>query len=127
MTAVATDFERAQIAYSGKIRTFSRKTFRFIPGYELADLEAEMLEVLWKCVRAYDPNKGAGFNTLFWRSAHRRLISIRRFYGAQKRGAEWYQLDNDALIRVLDEVVQEFSAEDWYLAIHSVRISSDIL
>lgn len=108
--------------YSPKIATFARKTYYFIPGFEQQDLEAEMLEVLWKCVESYDPNRGAGFNTLFWRSARRRLISIKRHYAAKKRAAEWVMLDEEAFVSVCDEAISDFSAEEWALAIQTVRL-----
>jgi DNA-directed RNA polymerase specialized sigma24 family protein len=114
-------FEQAALAYSPKIATFSKKTFRYIPGFEQQDLEAEMLEVLWKCVNAYDPNQGAGFNTLFWRSAHRRLISIRRYYAAKKRAAEWVLLDEEEFVAVCDSVIHDYSAEEWVMAFEEVR------
>lgn len=122
MGETATAFELAQTQYAKKIATFSKKTFRFIPGFEQDDLENEMLEVLWRCVNAYDPNKGAGFNTLFWRSAHNRLKTIRRHYSAKKRAAEWVLLDEEAFAAICDQIISDYSAEDWYLAIAAVGL-----
>jgi DNA-directed RNA polymerase specialized sigma24 family protein len=121
MQSVAQKFELAQAMYAPKIRTFSEKSFRFLPGYERQDLEADMLEVLWLCVQSYDPDKGARFSTLFWTAAKRRLISIRRRFGAQKRSAEWVILNGDELAAAIDSVISEFSAEDYAVAFLSLR------
>lgn len=117
----ATAFEMAQVKYAPKIRTFSENTWRYLPGYERQDLEADMLEVLWTCVQSYDPDRGARFSTFFWTAAKRRLISIRRHYGAQKRSAEWVHLDGDALAEMVDEIVTEASAEDYALAFAAIE------
>lgn len=115
-------FERAQVMYAPKIRTFAEKTWRFLPGYDRADLEQEMVEVLWRCVLAYDPNRGARFSTLFWRSARRQLITIRRYVGAQKRKCEAYEvMDGDVLAQEIDSVLREFSAEDYAIGFLAVE------
>lgn len=116
-----TNFERAQLKYEPKIRTFSKTAWRFLPGYEQADLEAEMLEVLWLCVERYDPDRGAQFSTFFWTAAKRRLISIRRHFGAKKRAAEWVHLDGDALTAAVDEILQEFSADEYAEAFETIN------
>lgn len=118
----ATKFELAQVEYQRKIKTFANKTYRMIPGYSSEDLQSEMLEVLWKCVNAYDPNRGAGFNTLFWRSAHNRLRSLHRFYASKKRAIEFVLLDEDEFTYVVDQMVSEFSAEDVFIGLEEVRI-----
>lgn len=121
MNAAATDFECAQVAYAPKIRTYARKVWRFIPGYEQQDVEGELLEVLWKCTEKYNPDNGANFNTFFWRSAKNRTISIERHAKAMKRFAEWVQLDPDVFAFVVDQVIEDFSAEEYAIANLTVR------
>lgn len=116
MSRTATAFELAQPVYSPKIRTFSAKIWRFIPGFEQQDLEAELLEVLWKCTLTYHPDNGANFNTFFWRSAKNRAISIERHAKAQRRFAEWVNLDPDEFVATCDRVIHEFSAEQYAIA-----------
>lgn len=106
----------AQEMYAPKIRTFAKKTWRFIPGFEQQDLEGELLEVLWKCTLTYHPDNGGNFNTFFWRSAKNRAISIERQAKALKRCAEWVMLDPDVFTVVVDEILAEFSAEDFAIA-----------
>lgn len=117
----ATAFEMAQDKYAPKIRTFAESAWRFLPGYGREDLEAEMLEVLWICTQGYHPDRGAQFSTYFWTAAKRRLISIRRFLGAKKRAAEWVHLDGDALAAAVDEILQEFSAEEYAIAFETIE------
>lgn len=109
-------FALAQPVYAPKIRTFSAKVWRFIPGYEQQDLEAELLEVLWKCTLAYHPDNGANFNTFFWRSAKNRTISIERHAKAQRRFAEWVHLDPDEFGLVCDRAISDYSAEEYAIA-----------
>jgi DNA-directed RNA polymerase specialized sigma subunit len=52
---------------------------------EVADLEAEMYEVLFKCVVKYNPDNGASFNTFIWQAIYNRFRSILRFNSASKR------------------------------------------
>lgn len=114
----ATAFDMAQPVYAPKIRTFARKVTGFLAAaaYDLEDLENELLEVLWRCTLAYNPDNGANFNTLFWTSAKRRLISLERHAKAQKRFAEWVRLDPEAFAAVVDRIISEFSAEDHAIA-----------
>ena len=102
--------------YEPKIRTFAGKMWRFIPGYEQQDLENDLLEVLWRCTLHYHPDNGANFNTFFWRSAKNRTISIERHAKALRRFAEWVQLDPEAFSLVVDQVISDFSAEEYAIA-----------
>lgn len=54
---------------------------------ELADLESEMYEVLYKCVMKYDPDKGATFNTFLWQGVYNRFRTILRTNSADKRSS----------------------------------------
>jgi DNA-directed RNA polymerase specialized sigma24 family protein len=116
---VASNFELAQIAYNKKIKTFaSNSNCWAIPGYQEEDIEAEITEVLWQCVKQYNPDNGARFNSYFWQSAKNRLISINRFHSRQKRCAEVTFLSEDVLERIMNDLPGncEFSAEDFALA-----------
>jgi DNA-directed RNA polymerase specialized sigma24 family protein len=125
MTAgTLTPFEQAVPVYRPKIRTFAKKVWKFIPGFEQQDLEGELLEVLWKCTLTYHPDNGANFNTLFWRSAKNRTITIERKAKAQKRSAEWVNLDPEDFVRVCDEILSEFSSEDYVIGFEAVGIST---
>lgn len=115
-TAAATNFERAQVMYEPKINTFTAKVWKHIPGYEQQDLDGELLEVLWRCTERYHPDAGGNFNTFFWRSAKNRTISIERHAKALRRSAEWVRLDPDVFVLVVDEILSDFSAEDYAIA-----------
>lgn len=121
MTLAVTRFELAEEAYRRKIRTFARSTYQTIPGYQCEDMEADILEVLWLCVKSYDPDNGARFSTFFWTAAKHKLTDLYRFYGAKKRKAEIIYLDGDALAHIMDTFQEDFSAEDWAVALVSVQ------
>lgn len=122
--AAVSNFTLALRMYEPKIRTYSAKMWRFIPGYDQPDLEQELLEVLWKCTEAYDPDNGAKFNTLFWRSAKNRTISIERQAKAVKRSIEWVLLDHDEFVAAVDDMIREFSAEDYAIALLDLNLSA---
>lgn len=118
---VEVQFEQARGAYSGKIRTFARNTVNQVPGYQLDDLEQELLVVLWECVRSYDPNRGACFNTYFQRSAKNRMISLIRRYQTASRRATVMSLDVEAVAHAVDTVLCAEPAEDCALRRIDVR------
>jgi RNA polymerase sigma factor (sigma-70 family) len=105
-------WDAAQRAYRGKIRTFARNSVRQLPGYEVADVEQELLVVLWQCVEKYDPNRGASFNTLFQGSARNKIISLIRRYSTQSRKALVMSLDEEAVRTVIEDTLSTSSAED---------------
>src|SRR5215218_9180629 len=91
------NFEQAQVAFKGTIRTFARNCVHQLPGFAQEDIEQELLMVLWLCVQKYDPNKGASFNTLFQGCARNKVISLVRSAQTQKRKALWVNLDAEAV------------------------------
>lgn len=115
------NFEQAQVAYRGTIRTFAYNCVHQLPGFAIEDIEQELLFVLWKCVQNYDPNKGASFNTLFQGSARNKVISLVRAAGTQKRKALWVNLDDDAVRAAVDGILFQGSAEDSALALIEIR------
>lgn len=70
--------------YRKPIATYCRLYHKWV-GMEVADLEAEMYEVLHKCVLKYDPDNGASFNTFIWQGIYNRFRSILRYQNAGKR------------------------------------------
>ena len=121
MSLAETRFELAEEMYRSKIKTFARGTYGTIPGFQCEDMEAEILEVLWLCVKNYDPNKGARFSTFFWTAAKHKLTHLYRLKDAKKRNAEVVYIDPDALINIIDGCYEIFSAEDWAVALMSVE------
>lgn len=115
------NFEKAQLAYRGTIRTFARNSTYQLPGFDLDDIESELLVVLWRCVLNYDPNKGASFNTLFQGSARNRIIGLIRKAETIKRKAIWINLDDEAVRAAVDERLQVGSAEDSALAMIEIK------
>lgn len=70
--------------YQKPIGTYCRLYHRWV-GMEVADLEAEMYEVLHKCVVRYNPDNGASFNVFLWQGIYNRFRSIMRYNSAGKR------------------------------------------
>lgn len=127
-TATESNFELALTDYLPKIRTWGRKSYRSLPGYDLDDFVNEMTEVLWTCVKRYNPNNGAKFNTFFWNCAKNRLVSLQRHYAAKKRAAEVVFLDPETFAHVVDEYKNvvgsyhyEDSPEEWIVAYETAR------
>jgi DNA-directed RNA polymerase specialized sigma24 family protein len=124
-------FPLVQPTYRPKIKSFARRNFHTIPGFEQQDLEAEILEVLWLACLKYDPDNGACFSTFFWTCAQRRFLDLNKAAGRKMRQGDYHRvwLDTDALSEVIDEflsaassgVTEEPSAEDEALALIEVR------
>lgn len=114
-------FDQAQVAFKGKIRTFARNCVRQLPGYDLEDIEQELLVVLWKCVLKYDPNKGASFNTLFQGCARNQVIQMVRRASTASRTAIVVNLEAEDLRRAVDAVFYQGSAEDSAMALFEIR------
>jgi DNA-directed RNA polymerase specialized sigma24 family protein len=111
-------FDAARKHYAGTIRTFARNCVFQLPGFDLEDIQQELLVVLWRCVKNYDPNRGAGFNTLFQGSARNHVIGLVRTANAQKRGkGQITTLSDEAFTTAVERMSIEGSAEDWYFAI----------
>lgn len=105
-------WEAAQLMYGRKVKTFARNSFRQIPYHDQCDMEQEMLIVLWECVRAYDPNKGASFNTFFQQCAKNRITSLIRHYSTKSRAAVVTSLSDEAVAAVVEEYLTPLTAED---------------
>lgn len=125
MEAIAVDsrtleqrFDAARREHAGTIRTFARNCVFQLPGFDLDDVQQELLVVLWRCVKNYDPNRGASFNTLFQGSARNHVIGLVRTANAQKRGKDkMTTLSDEAFQLAVEQMSIEGSAEDWYFAI----------
>lgn len=115
------NFEQAQVAFRGTIRTFARNCVHQLPGFAQEDIEQELLMVLWLCVQKYDPNKGASFNTLFQGCARNKVISLVRSAQTQKRKALWVNLDAEAVAQEVEMRMSVGSAERSYLALEEIR------
>lgn len=111
------NFEAAQIRYGGTIRTFARSCVHRLPGYDLDDIEQELLVVLWQCVLKYDPDKGAGFNSLFQGCAKNKVISLIRHMETKGRKGTVVYLEQEDVALAVQSLYTDASAEDWYLAI----------
>lgn len=105
-------WDDARAEYGGVIRTFAYNTVRQLPGWEVADVEQELLVVLWRCVERYDPGKGASFNTLFQGCARNKCITLVR--GAQTAGRKGVtvSLEDDAVRYAAEQAYQTMSVED---------------
>jgi DNA-directed RNA polymerase specialized sigma24 family protein len=114
-------WELAQKRYKRTIKTFARNCVNQLPGYDQADVEQELLVVLWKCVINYDPDKGASFNTLFQGSARNRCITLVRTASTKSRTGINVSLDVDAVAAAVDEAFQEQSTEDRCMFREEVR------
>lgn len=118
MPATAERFDLAYPAYTRKIATYSRIHAKELPGFDPGDLEVELQEILWLVCEAYDPNRGATFNTLFWQSANNRLKDLRKSAGRHKRAANLNteSLDVEAVRFVVEHMMTGPSAEEEILA-----------
>lgn len=105
-------WELAQRRYKGTIRTFARNFVNQLPGYDVEDIEQELMVVLWKTVLGYDPDKGASFNTLFQGNAQRRCITLVRTASTLKRTANLSSLDVEAISRAVDDIMNEADAAE---------------
>lgn len=102
--AIPTNFEDAQVQYGRKVKTFARNSAYAVPGYTQADMEQELLIVLWECVRNYNPDRGAGFNTYFQRSAKNRIITLIRHASTKGRKADVVTLNDDAVMIAVERI-----------------------
>lgn len=111
-------FEAARSDYDRRIKSYARRHFRALPGTDAADLESELLEVLWLTCQAYDPNHGATFNTFFWTNAERRFLDLHKAASRQKRAGDYERvsIEADSVREVIAEISLEHSAEDQALA-----------
>lgn len=116
-TVVYERFEAAQIAHTRTIRTFARNCVNQLPGWDVEDIEQELLVVLWRCAANYDPNKGASFSTLFQGSARNKVISLIRHVNTKGRKTNLVYLEQEDIAAAVNAMYTEGSAEDWYLAI----------
>lgn len=90
-------FESAQLQYARRIKAFSRRNFRSLPGTDQVDLEQEILEVLWGVCNTYDPNHGATFNTYFWECAKRKFLDLHKAASRKKRVGDYERVFLDDL------------------------------
>ncbi len=77
---------------------------------EVADLEAEMYLVLYKCVQSYNPDAGASFNTFIWQGIYNRFRAILRANGRIKRQIVEIPFDHTHTSDPNDEDANHFSA-----------------
>jgi len=116
-------FDLARPQYDRKIRTYSRIHFHKVPGFEQADLEIELYEVLWIACRTYNPDKGAAFNSYFWSLVHRRFADLIKFAFRKSRMSNIHtvSLDVEAVRTAIEETLSDASAEEEVLARISVQ------
>lgn len=106
-----------------RIHAYAWKKCPSLPGYDAADLESELLEVLWLACESYNPDRGAKFNTHFWNCAERRFLDLHKYASRQKRVGDYdavIGLDGEEVRMAVSELL-DFSAEDHALAILNVR------
>jgi RNA polymerase sigma factor (sigma-70 family) len=116
--------EKWQLAYrryKGTIRTFARSFYGQITGYATEDIEQELMEVLWRCVENYNPDRGASFNTLFQGSARNRCITLVRTSNTKSRTGINVPLDDEAVALAVDEMFQEQSTEERCMIRQDIR------
>lgn len=113
-TRVEEHYIKAQLQYRSVIRTFSRNCYYKLPGFDIEDVEQELLVVLWECVKNYDPTKGAKFNTFLQRSLKNRVVSLIRHAESQKRSANsrTVTLDDGAVRWAVERAQAGTTAED---------------
>ena len=105
-------WEDAQQEYAKTIRTFAYNSVSQLPGWDIADVEQELLIVLWRCVNKHDPTKGASFNTLFQGCARNQIITLIRGVNTQGRKGTNLTLEDDAVRYAAEEAQQYMSVED---------------
>lgn len=117
VTSLEQKWEAAQREYAGKIRTFARNSYYKMPGFDVSDVEQELLVVLWECVMNYDPTKGAKFNTYFQQSAKNRIITLIRYFAAKRRTAPVgiTTLDDEAIRDAVEETVYQKDLQETVL------------
>lgn len=110
------NFALAYAAFKKKINTFARNSSYAIEGYDVADVEQELCMILAKCVRDYDPDRGASFNTLVQGSFKRRIADLIRKMNTQSRKTTLVYLDEDEVRMAVEGVFRAASAEDEAMA-----------
>lgn len=104
-------WEATQRLYGRKCNTFARNCYYGLPGFDVEDVEQEMLIVLWRCVRNYDPNKGASFNSFFQQCAKFRVRDLLRQANTKGRKAEIVYLNEEDLQFAIEAYLSVDSAE----------------
>lgn len=115
------NFNAAYKAFRGKIHTFARNAVHRVPGYEVEDIEQELCYILMRCVRDYDPNKGASFNTLTQASFQRRILDLIRLVNTKSRKATIVYLEQDEVRAAIEHAYGVPSAEDEAMGMEAVR------
>lgn len=119
-------FNLAYEAFKGKIHTFARNAVGSIPGLDIEDIEQELCQTLMRCVRDYDPNKGASFNTLTQGSFQRKIMDLKRKANTKSRTATLVYLDQDEVRDAIEGLLGTVSsAEDVAISIYC--IDEDVL
>ncbi len=123
--ALPTRFELARPIYHRRIRDKARRNYRLLPGVDAVEIEQELLEVLWLCCEAYDPDKGAKFQTYFWTAAEHRLRDLHKAASRQMRVGDYFRvsLDGSDIREMLTGSKLMDSAEEEALAnMHVIEI-----
>jgi hypothetical protein len=122
-TEISERFQLAYPAYERKMSTFSRIRAKEVPDMGADDLFNEIAEVLWRVCLAYDPNKGATFNTVFWQAAGNHLKDLKKAAFRHKRviHSMTTSLDVDAVRYAVEELTLEDSAEDVAISLANVQ------
>lgn len=111
MNDLAENWQLAQTAFAGKIRTFARNSAYRIPGFDEEDVEQELLIVLYECVVHYNPDRGARFNSYFQGSAKNRIITLIRHFETKSRKGEIAYLEDEDVRRAVEMSSLQHSAE----------------
>jgi DNA-directed RNA polymerase specialized sigma24 family protein len=107
-----TTWEATVLEYNSVARTFAFNTHRQLPGWDVEDVEQEMLMVLWKCWQKYDPDKGASFNTLFQGCARNKCITLVRTVNTMGRKGVALSLEEEAVRYAAEDARSYMSVED---------------
>lgn len=110
------NFAQAYRDFKRKINTFARNSSYAIAGFDVEDVEQELCIVLARCVRDYDPDRGASFNTLVQGSFKMRIADLIRYVNTQKRKVDLVYLDDDEVSTGIERMLGTWSAEDEVLA-----------
>lgn len=110
------NFALAYQAFKKKIHTFARNSSYAIEGYDIEDVEQELCMILAKCVRDYDPDRGASFNTLVQGSFQRRIGDLIRKMNTQSRKTTLVYLEEDEVRLAVEGVFNTCSAESEVMA-----------
>lgn len=115
------NFVLAYDTYRGKIATFTNylsihvgrnlRAWEDLSGWTKDDWNQEFCLVLWRCVRQYDPMKGAKFNSYLFSCLRNRAISITRGMCAKSRMAKWVDVNDPIILSQIDLVMMELPAD----------------